>query len=68
VFDTMKAVLKQCLNLIGDPRNAKEGRSPSILAGARASMFPRERDPDGPPTGGARLPRAPRLPSFDDDE
>lgn len=68
VFDTMKAVLKQCLNLIGDPRNAKEGRSPSILPGARASMFPRERDPDGPPTGGARLPRAPRLPSFDDDE
>ena len=68
VFDTMKAVLKQCLNLVGDPRAIKEGRSPSILPGARASMFPRERDPDGPPTGGARVPRAPRVPSFDDDE
>lgn len=67
VFDTMKSVLKQCLHLVGDPRTAQEGRSPSILPGARASMFPRE-SPDAPAPGGPRLPRAPRLPSFSDDD
>ena len=65
VFDTMKTVLKQCLALIGDPKNAKEGRSPSILPGARASMFPRESD--GLTTGQQRALRAPKLPTFDDE-
>lgn len=40
VFETAKAILKSCLRIVGDPRSAKEGRSPSILPGARASMFP----------------------------
>ncbi len=65
VFDTMKTVLKQCLTLIGDPKNAKEGRSPSILPGARASMFPR--DGDGLSTGQTRALRAPKVPTFDDE-
>lgn len=39
VFATMKALLKQCLQLVGDPSLAREGRSPSILPGRRASMF-----------------------------
>ncbi len=68
VFDTMKAVLKQCLALMGDPKQAKEGRSPSILPGARASMFPRDRESDVEPRPSrARLPGAPKLPSFDDE-
>ena len=41
VFETVKTVLKSCLKIVGDPKRAKEGRSPSILPGHRASMFPR---------------------------
>lgn len=41
VFETVKTILKSCLRIVGDPSQAKEGRSPSILPGARASMFPR---------------------------
>lgn len=40
VLETMKIILRECLSLVGDPRTAKEGRSPSILPGRRASMFP----------------------------
>lgn len=40
VLETMKIILRECLQLVGDPKNAKEGRSPSILPGRRASMFP----------------------------
>lgn len=40
VLETMKIILRECLQLVGDPRTAKEGRSPSILPGQRASMFP----------------------------
>ncbi len=40
VFETMKTILKQCLALVPDPANAREGRSPSIIPGQRASMFP----------------------------
>jgi hypothetical protein len=40
VGDTLKAVVKACLNLIKDPNHLREGRSPSILPGRRASMFP----------------------------
>lgn len=40
VFETVKAILRACLKIVGDPRHAREGRSPSILPGKRASMFP----------------------------
>lgn len=39
VFATLKALLKQCLALVGDPGLSAEGRTPSILPGRRASMF-----------------------------
>jgi signal recognition particle receptor subunit beta len=42
VFETLKSVMKQCMTLVGDPRFAREGRSPSILPGRRASMYPRD--------------------------
>jgi hypothetical protein len=37
---TLKAIVKACLELVGDPRRAREGRTPSILPGVRASMVP----------------------------
>ena len=40
VFETVKEILKACLKIVGDPRTAREGRSPSILPGMRPSMFP----------------------------
>jgi hypothetical protein len=46
VFETVKTILKACLKIVGDPRRAREGRSPSILPGKRASMFPSAPGPD----------------------
>jgi len=40
VFETVKATLKACMKIVGDPARAPEGRSPSILPGKRPSMFP----------------------------
>lgn len=40
VFDTLKAMVKECLKLVGDPAQASEGRTPSILPGRRASSYP----------------------------
>lgn len=40
VFETFKASLAGCLSLVGDPLCAPAGRSPSILPGRHASMFP----------------------------
>lgn len=40
VFETVKEILKACLKIVGDPRSAREGRSPSIIPGMRPSMFP----------------------------
>ena len=48
VAETLKTVLKQCLALVGDPMKAREGRSPSILPGRRASMYPRAVTEEGP--------------------
>jgi signal recognition particle receptor subunit beta len=60
VFETAKSILKSCLRIVGDPRTAREGRSPSILPGTRASMFPRDADGEDlitmPPT-----PAVPRM-------
>lgn len=62
VFETFKRITTECLKLVGDPAKMREGRSPSILPGRRASMFPGGR----PPT--ITVPKAPKLPSFDDGE
>jgi hypothetical protein len=40
VFETLKAVLKECLALVEQPTLAPAGHSPSIIPGHRASMYP----------------------------
>jgi len=73
VFETLKRIVKACLQLVGDPRNAVEGRSPSILPGQRPSMFPGARPPGAtsePPApedaaaGEVHMPPPPKLPSL----
>jgi signal recognition particle receptor subunit beta len=63
VFETMKTILKSCLKVVGDPQNAQEGRSPSILPGKRASMFPSAGRGPTP-----ELPRPAPLPRIGEDE
>jgi signal recognition particle receptor subunit beta len=48
VFETFKAVLKECLAVVDQPVDAPPGRSPSIIPGHRASMYP-EATPGGDP-------------------
>jgi len=67
VFSTLKAVTKACLKLVGDPAGMPEGRSPSILPGRRASMFPGGR-PAALDSLATALPKPPRLPSMGDDD
>lgn len=71
VFETLKAVTKACLALLPDPTRAPEGRSPSILPGARASLFPGGRpsalsggapSSANPPLSASVIPRAPGMP------
>ena len=62
VFETLKTIVKACLALVEDPSKLREGRSPSILPGKRASMYPGGRVSAVPPP-----PPPPRLPRFDDD-
>jgi len=72
VFETLKAIVKSCLALVGDPAELKEGRSPSVLPGRRASMFPggappaasHEPSPESMPPP-PPVPRPSRVPSFD---
>jgi len=40
VFETLKAVLKECLSVVAQPGRAPSGHSPSIIPGHRASMYP----------------------------
>jgi mutual gliding-motility protein MglA len=40
VFETLKAILKECLAVVEDPSRAPPGHSPSIVPGQRMSMFP----------------------------
>ncbi len=72
VFDTVKAILKGCLKIVGDPKDAPEGRSPSILPGKRMSMFPGapglSSDQASALSGELRLPRPAHAPSFDVDD
>lgn len=73
VFETLKMIVRECLALVGDPRDVQEGRSPSIMPGHRASMFPGALAGGSsvpPPAGGddsrsatSVVPRAPRVPS-----
>lgn len=61
VFETFKQIAKACLDVVGDPEGAAPGRSPSIMPGARSSMFPGATPPaaeagDVPPT-----PRVPKV-------
>lgn len=62
VFETLKLITKACLKLVGEPRDLPEGRSPSILPGARASMYRGLRGEAPVIT----VPRAPRMPSLDE--
>lgn len=66
VFETLKAIMRACMQLVGDPRSAREGRSPSILPGRRASMFP-GRAADVEAESGehsSTLPRPPKVPAI----
>lgn len=73
VFETLKAITTQCLKLVGDPVRAPEGRSPSILPGRRASMFPGGLPPalagtteeSGVQVPEIKMPRAGRVPRFE---
>jgi mutual gliding-motility protein MglA len=59
VFETLKKIVTECMKLVGDPKRAAEGRSPSILPGRRASMYPETR-----PQGIPAIPRPPKLPDL----
>jgi signal recognition particle receptor subunit beta len=61
VFETLKAIMKECLAVIDPPSDAPSGHSPSILPGHRASMYP-DAEP-GSELLDEPLPRPPRLPS-----
>jgi signal recognition particle receptor subunit beta len=54
VFETLKAVLKECLAVVEQPNQAPAGRSPSIIPGVRASMYP-----EATPGAGSPSPPAP---------
>jgi hypothetical protein len=40
VFETLKAILKECLGVVAHPTYAPGGHSPSIIPGHRPSMYP----------------------------
>jgi signal recognition particle receptor subunit beta len=72
VFDTLKAIVRGCLALVGDPATLADGRSPSVLPGRRASMYPGGR-PEAATTTPAEgeespaVPKAPRMPTDAED-
>ena len=62
VFDTLRTVVRECVQLLGNPQAAPEGRSPSVLPGRRASMYPGT-------VAGAQvpvIPKQPHAPNLDD--
>jgi len=63
VFETLKAITKACLKVLGDPATIPEGRSPSIVPGRRASMY-RAAEATTPEVS---IPKAPAVPRLDDD-
>ncbi len=74
VLETLKTIVTQCMKLVGDPKQAKQGRTPSILPGRRESMYPAAIPPtvrSRPPPEREQLvlpqvPSAPRVPSVTD--
>ncbi len=64
VFETLKLITRQCLTLVADPAALPEGRTPSILPGARASMYPVGRPPSSQMS--IPIPSAGRVPKFDE--
>ncbi|MBX3270946.1 MAG: gliding-motility protein MglA [Sandaracinaceae bacterium] len=71
VFETVKGILKASLAIVGDPRRSPEGRSPSILPGKRASMFPSAaglRPEARALTGEAPLPPPAQAPRLDEED
>lgn len=60
VFETLKAILKECLAVVDQPSNAPNGHSPSIIPGHHASMYP---DAEPGSELHEQLPRPPRVPS-----
>ena len=63
VFDTLRSVVRECVKLLGDPQAAPEGRSPSVLPGRRASMYPGAAA-DAPASALPRQSHAPGLEEF----
>ncbi|MCB9591327.1 MAG: GTPase domain-containing protein [Sandaracinaceae bacterium] len=72
VFETVKGILKTTLRIVGEPRTAPEGRSPSILPGKRASMFPNApglvSEQARAVSGVVPLPRPPGTPKLDSED
>jgi signal recognition particle receptor subunit beta len=62
VFETLKLIVTECLKLVGDPRKAREGRSPSILPGHRPSMYPGALIAQDRPAQDLDVPKPPRAP------
>lgn len=67
VFETLKSIVKECLSLTGDPEAVREGRSPSILPGRRASMYPRDLSEGSATTDMAAALRPPKVPAVGDE-
>jgi len=60
VFESLKAIVNIALRTLDDPRRLPSGRTPSILPGLRASMYPGAVVNPKP-----ELLRSPRVPKFD---
>jgi hypothetical protein len=80
VFETLKAAIKLCLRVLGDPVIVPEGRSASILPGKRISAIPEAeppaaRDPVEEQSGeldrevsGVKVPLAPAVPRVEEED
>ncbi len=60
VFESLKAIVNVALRTLDDPRRLPSGRTPSILPGERASMYP-----GGVVNRKHEIPTAPGLPKFE---
>lgn len=59
VFESLKAIVNVALRTLDDPRRLPSGRTPSILPGERASMYP-----GAVVTRPSSIPKAPGVPKF----
>jgi signal recognition particle receptor subunit beta len=62
VFDTLREIVAVSLRSVEEPRNLPSGRTPSILPGQRASMYPGAAA--GQRGGALEVPTAPVVPKF----